>query len=78
MSEDYDKIGRKIKTSSETTIGNRTDIEATFDDGSKAEFVEVRHTSSFAGSGRPRWVDYVTNHQINTTITDDAKKNDEQ
>jgi hypothetical protein len=73
MSDDYHKIGKKITSSNETDYHTHVEIEATFDDGSKEKYIE--HRQILSASRRPRWVDYVVNHQINTTITDDEDTN---
>lgn len=70
MSEDYDKIGRKIKTSSTTDTNGTIKFEATFDDGDRRQWTDSSLVEVKGASRRPRWVDYVNQMKINTTISD--------
>lgn len=74
MSRDSDKIGKKIISIDKIPHEYHTEINATFDDGDKAQFIESRYSK--AASRAPRWVDYALSNTLNTTIQNDDENKD--
>jgi hypothetical protein len=72
LSKDSDQIGKKIISVDKIPRENHTEINATFDDGDKAQYIESRYSK--AASRAPRWVDYALSNTLNTTIQNDDEK----
>jgi len=72
MSNIYHKIGRKIISGFRRELKPHIiEYEATFDDGSKATYVENRQLKS--ASRKPRWVDYVINNEFDVPIQENEE-----
>lgn len=71
MSDEYDKIGKKIISYEKSKEGHIVTYLVKFNDGEIIKWVE--NAALLGASRAPRWVIYLKSNKINETITDEEK-----